>query len=112
MKHARSPLRATAIAFVAAAVLGAPYASAASAVEAENLELIIRQLDQAQRVAQRNTEVSSADSERFHFDYQRLQQDLETVRKGVQTYLSPTRAQPRDPGALSGHYTSSGPVTP
>ncbi|WP_122339478.1 integrative conjugative element protein, RAQPRD family [Pseudomonas caricapapayae] len=112
MKHARLPLRARVIAFVIAALAGGQCASAASAIEAENLELIIRQLAQAQRVAQRNSELSTTEGERYHFDYQRLQQDLDTVRKGLETYMTPTRAQPRDPGTLSGHYTRTGPVVP
>lgn len=112
MKHARLSLRAKAMTFVVAALAGAQLASAASAVEAENLELIIRQLDQAQRVAQRTSELSSTQGERYHFDYERLQQDLEAVRKGLQNYLTPARAQPRDPGTLSGHYIRTGSIAP
>jgi len=42
--------------------------------------------------------------ERYHFDYSRLLADLAQVRTGIQTYLAPSRAQPRDLTELSGDY--------
>ncbi|CAM5209101.1 MULTISPECIES: integrative conjugative element protein, RAQPRD family [Alcaligenaceae] len=42
--------------------------------------------------------------ERYHFDYPRLLADLARVRAGIQDYLAPSRAQPRDPAELAGDY--------
>jgi RAQPRD family integrative conjugative element protein len=41
---------------------------------------------------------------RYHFDYARLRADLKRVRTGVQDFLVPQRAQPRDPVPLAGDY--------
>lgn len=41
---------------------------------------------------------------RYYFDYQRLNTDLERVRAGIHDYLTPKRAQPRDPVQLHGNY--------
>ena len=41
---------------------------------------------------------------RYHFDYARLRADMKRVRAGLQDYLAPQRAQPRDPVPLAGDY--------
>ncbi|NMX64377.1 conjugal transfer protein [Pseudomonas sp. WS 5079] len=41
---------------------------------------------------------------RYRFDYPRLTQDIQRIRQGVQDYLSPSRAQPRDSTELVGEY--------
>lgn len=87
---------------------GASADAARSASEQENLALVLRQLDMIERVALRSDGQPVSRSARYHFDYQRLQSDLEQIRQGINGYLSPSRAQPRDPGALSGHYTRTG----
>ena len=46
-------------------------------------------------------------AERYRFDHTRLREDLQQVRTGIQAYLSPPRAQPREPGPLSGDYLLS-----
>lgn len=92
-----------------AAASGLSSASAAgTASEQTNLELMLRQLESIKRVAQQSAQLPEADGARYHFDYQRLQDDLDRIHQGIQSHLSPTRAQPRDPGDLSGHYTVSG----
>lgn len=45
--------------------------------------------------------------ERYHFDHIRLREDLLRVRAGIQDYLSPSRAQPREPEPLVGDYLFS-----
>lgn len=45
--------------------------------------------------------------ERYHFDHTRLHEDLQRVRAGIQDYLSPPRAQPREPEPLAGDYLLS-----
>ncbi|MEN4946463.1 RAQPRD family integrative conjugative element protein [Pseudomonas proteolytica] len=78
---------------------------AASGQEQVQLSLIQQQLDTIERLATRAETVSTSEpNERYHFDYLRLTQDIQRIRQGVQNYLSPSRAQSRDPGGLSGDY--------
>ncbi|MEN1368268.1 RAQPRD family integrative conjugative element protein, partial [Pseudomonas aeruginosa] len=55
-------------------------------------------------------DVQGADEpgQRFYFDYSRLAADLQRIRQGLQDYMTPSRAQPRDPSDLSGNYTLRG----
>ena len=41
---------------------------------------------------------------RYFFDYPRARADLETIRDGIDRYLTPSRAQPRTTSAVNGHY--------
>lgn len=86
-----------------AIVHGSSYA--ASAHEQDQLSLIQRQLDTIERLSTR-AEVASTTKpdDRYRFDYPRLSQDIQRIRQGVQGYLSPSRAQPRDPAELGGDY--------
>ena len=78
---------------------------AASAHEQEQLSLVQQQLDTIERLAARaETTNRSEPDERYRFDYPRLTQDIQRIRHGVQDYLSPSRAQPRDPIELVGDY--------
>ncbi|NCE85760.1 RAQPRD family integrative conjugative element protein [Pseudomonas sp. Q1] len=78
---------------------------AASAHEQEQLSLIQQQLDIIERLATQAEAASTAEPvERYRFDYLRLSQDIQRIRHGVQGYLSPSRAQPRDPSELVGDY--------
>jgi len=86
-----------------AIVHGNSYATAAH--EQEALILIQNQLDTIERLAARaEAPRASEPNKRYRFDYPRLIQDIQRIRQGVQGYLSPTRAQPRDPGELVGGY--------
>lgn len=81
-----------------------------SAYERTRLGLILRQLDSLDllvRQAESGTELSNG---RYRFDYPRLSQDLQRIRAGVQGYLSPSRAQPRDPDELLGEYRGEAPA--
>ncbi|MCQ9186712.1 hypothetical protein KMT30_48280, partial [Streptomyces sp. IBSBF 2953] len=49
--------------------------------------------------------------ERYRFDYHQLIQDIQRIRRGVRSYLSPSRAQPRDPAELVGDYRLDTPLT-
>lgn len=86
-----------------AIVDGSSYA--ASAHEHDQLSLVQQQLDTIEHLATRAeaTRASEPD-ERYRFDYPRLTLDIQRIRQGVQNYLSPSRAQPRDPGELAGDY--------
>jgi RAQPRD family integrative conjugative element protein len=84
-------------------VQGSSYA--ASAHEQEQLSLVPQQLDIIERLAtQAEVASTSEPNERYRFDYPQLNQDIQRIRQGVQNYLSPSRAQPRDPGELVGDY--------
>lgn len=71
--------------------------------ENAQLALVLRQLDAIERTALNSQELS-ATGVRYHFDYARLHADVERVRAGIQEYLNPPRAQPRELGPLSGSY--------
>ena len=78
---------------------------AASAHEREQLSLVQQQLDTIERLAaQADTGSTDETDDRYRFDYPRLIRDIQRIRLGVQGYLSPSRAQPRDPAELVGDY--------
>jgi RAQPRD family integrative conjugative element protein len=77
--------------------------------ENAQLALLIREMNQLERTALEAQKLADSSAHRYHFDYARLQGDLARVRGGIEDYLSPPRAQPRDPDELSGQYrTDSG----
>lgn len=85
--------------------LSAPHARAGdSDAEREQLGAVIRQLDITERLAVQTAALSAPEGTRYHFDYARLQQDLQRVRQGIEHYLTPSRAQPRDLQPLAGDY--------
>jgi len=82
----------------------------AANAESERIRLaaIIRQLDVLDRPAQDGAEGSARGGTRYHFNYARLHADIDRIRKGITQYLSPPRAQPRNPQMLSGDYVVEG----
>ncbi|MFI3049519.1 integrative conjugative element protein, RAQPRD family [Pseudomonas coronafaciens] len=85
------------------------YAQAAgTASEQANVEVMIRQLNALEAVAQRSVDLPQDPAQRYHLDYPRLVSDIARIRQGLQDYLSPSRAQPRDPVDISGQYNVSG----
>lgn len=82
--------------------------SADNALENAQLALLVRQLNQLERTALDAQKLSDAGTHRYHFDYARLQADLARIRAGLEDYLSPPRAQPRDADELSGQYRAPG----
>ena len=86
-----------------AIVDGSSYA--ASGHEQDQLSLIQQQLNIMERLATQAETASTAEpNDRYRFDYSRLTQDIQRIHQGVQSYLSPSRAQPRDPAELVGDY--------
>jgi RAQPRD family integrative conjugative element protein len=83
-----------------------PARAADAAVENAQLAAIERQLDLLDREAQQNASRPPEPGNRYHFDYARLRADIARIRAGIHNYLSPPRAQPRDPDSLSGQYRS------
>ena len=95
--------------FSLAIVDGSSYA--ASAHEQEQLSLVQQQLDTLERLATRAEAARTLEPiERYRFDYPRLTQDIQRIRQGVQSYLFPSRAQPRDPSELVGDYRLDTPI--
>lgn len=87
------------------ALAGASPASAGDATaEHEQLAALARQLDLLDRLAEHAANTAPQARARYHFDYARLRADLKRVRAGLQDYLVPQRAQPRDPAPLAGDY--------
>lgn len=74
------------------------------ALEREQLAALARQLDLIDRLAERAANTAPQERTRYHFDHARLQQDIERIRAGIRDYLTPQRAQPRDPVELPGDY--------
>ncbi|AZC38281.1 RAQPRD family integrative conjugative element protein [Pseudomonas chlororaphis] len=86
-----------------ATVHGSSYASASH--EQSQLSLILQQLDTIELLINRADDANASEPvERYRFDYPQLIQDIQRIRNGVQGYLSPSRAQPRDPTELVGDY--------
>ena len=87
------------------ALAGASPASAGDATaEHQQLTALARQLDLIDRLAEHAASTAPQERARYHFDYARLRADLKRVRAGLQDYLVPQRAQPRDPVPLAGDY--------
>ena len=77
-------------------------------LEREQLAALARQIELADRLANHLADQAAStalpERARYRFDYARLRADLKRIRVGVQDYLVPQRAQPRDPVPLTGDY--------
>lgn len=83
----------------------ADHASADDATaEQTRLAAALRQLDSIERLVAQQDTLPPDKRARYYFDYGRLAADLERVRGGIRDYLTPSRAQPRDPAELLGDY--------
>lgn len=80
----------------------------AQASEKDELASSLRLLDQAQASLERarvaGAQADPADPGRFHFDYLRATTDISTIKAGINHFLEPSRAQPRDEGSVTGQY--------
>ena len=101
-RHAGSALR-TAVALTFFAIL--PGWALASESEREQLQLLVRQIDLMERTARHAAALPRTEGSRYRFDYPRLLDDITRVRGGIQDYLTPQRAQPRDSVEFDGDYT-------
>ncbi|HAA0911117.1 TPA_asm: raqprd family integrative conjugative element protein [Salmonella enterica] len=88
---------------------GQPATASDDAIEREQLTALVRQIDLIDRLAERAVHTAPQARARYHFDHARLRKDLRRVRAGIQDYLTPPRAQPRDPVELAGDYRQSSP---
>lgn len=85
--------------------------SSAGASEKEELALIIKQLTQVKASLLRSEIVSGTEqTDRYHFNYQIAQRDVNQIMQGIERYLSPSRSQPRslDFPAITGDYQQDG----
>ncbi len=78
-----------------------------ASLDRDDYALMLRQLDVIDRLTSQ-----LADQSRYHFNHERLRADIHRVRAGVKDFLSPDRAQPRDPVALHGDYRGETVVAP
>ncbi|MBO1811305.1 RAQPRD family integrative conjugative element protein [Serratia ureilytica] len=78
------------------------------ASEKDELASAQRMLVQVQAALERArvaaVQADPSDRGRFFFDYARATADLKTIHAGIDRYLEPSRAQPRDAGAVAGNY--------
>lgn len=83
--------------------VGTPAFAQESITEHTQLAALKRQIELMQ-ISLGSTDRIIEPHSRYHFDYQRLNADLERVKAGINDYLVPKRAQPRDPVELHGSY--------
>ncbi len=77
-----------------------------NAPERERLTALVRQIELAERLSELAASTTPQErNNRNHFDHARLHQDIERIRQGIHDYLTPQRAQPRDPVKLLGDYS-------
>ncbi len=85
--------------FITSSALAAPL------TEREELTLSLNQLTQIEASLHRAQQSARAGiNERYYFDYPRIHGDITTLRSGIEHYLTPARAQPRDTTTLFGQY--------
>lgn len=95
---------ALALALTIALASASPASADDASAEHEQLAALARQLNLIDRLAEHAANSATQERARYHFDYARLRADLKRVRAGLQDYLVPQRAQPRDPVPLAGDY--------
>lgn len=84
------------------------------ASELDELATTQRLLDQVQLSLDRARTVAAQSDpnnrRRYLFDYKKANEDLNTMRAGIDRYTQPSRAQPLDYGKFSGDYTRGRPL--
>lgn len=96
--------------FLCGVVLGLSSLTALSAQASEKDELasaqrmIVQVQASLERARVAAAQEDTAERGRYFFDYQRATADLRTISAGIDRYLEPSRAQPRDLSGVSGNY--------
>src|SRR5690606_28122366 len=98
----RAPALALALIFALAGA--SPAAAGAARAEHEPLAAPARRLHLLDRLAEHAASTAPQDRTRHHAAPARLRAALKRLRAGLQDYLVPQRAQPRDPVPLAGDY--------
>ena len=90
---------------LACEVLG-PHATTADELTDEHIRLttVIRELNAIGRIAFSGDRGRDSGTSRYYFNYARLREDIHRASAGLQQYLSPQRATPRDDTKLHGSY--------
>lgn len=71
------------------------------ATEKAQLAQAIKQLEAAQLSLKRAAIVAQTSAKsREYFDYRAVMQDINSIKSGINQYINPSRAIPRDPNAL------------
>ncbi|MEQ1977650.1 RAQPRD family integrative conjugative element protein [Xenorhabdus sp. SGI240] len=92
------------------AVLCMPLAQAAEKDELASAKRLIEQVQMAlERASIAEKQSDTSKLPRYDFDYQRIKTDLNTLKAGIDHYLTPSREQPQGSGTLSGHYRQENP---
>jgi len=104
--HRLSLLTYVLVVALAAYSSAAPVHAADGAAETARLAALLRQLDALERTANDRLPSDASGRSRYSFDYARLNADIARIRAGIDDYLRPSRAQPRDPDQLIGEYRS------
>ncbi|WP_047684757.1 RAQPRD family integrative conjugative element protein [Xenorhabdus sp. NBAII XenSa04] len=87
-----------------------PLAQAAEKDELASAKRLIEQVQMAlERASIAENQSDTSKHPRYDFDYQRIQADLNTIKAGIDHYLTPSRDQPHESGPLSGHYRQENP---
>lgn len=76
--------------------------------ENDELAIILKQLQQVKQSLVRSQIISTTgEKERYSFDYQAAKDDINIIIDGIESYLSPDRAQPRklDLPIINGNYS-------
>jgi RAQPRD family integrative conjugative element protein len=100
-----SPPTLTKAAGLLLTLFGATTATANEIVdEHTRLATVLRELHAIERLVAADDFMKAPETARYHFDYVRLRMDILRVSAGIEDYLSPKRASPREVSALYGSY--------
>lgn len=77
--------------------------------EVREISLALKQLDSVKAIIKRAQAQARATRDmrgsRYELDYDLIQSDLTRIEAGLQGYLAPSRAQPRDLQEITGNYS-------
>ncbi|CBJ80660.1 putative exported protein [Xenorhabdus bovienii SS-2004] len=91
-------------------VLCMPLAQAAEKDELASAKNLIEQVQMAlERANLAEKQADTPTRPRYDFDYLRIKADLNTIKAGIDHYLTPSRARQQASGTLSGHYRQEHP---
>lgn len=104
MTSTRRPILTLAIALAVVGILATSTPALADAeVERTELARLIHELEQLERVVQQ-AETSADSTQRIHFQYGWLRNDLARVKAGIREYLETVPLAPRTIAPLAGDY--------
>ncbi|PHM35864.1 exported protein with RAQPRD domain protein [Xenorhabdus mauleonii] len=92
------------------ALLYMPLAQAAEKDELASAKNLIAQVQIAlERASIAEKQADASTLPRYYFDYARISADLNTIKTGIDHYLTPSRDQPGGSALLSGQYRQEHP---